>query len=553
MQSKSVSKTVPGIRGKAMNIDRRDFIKYGILGMGAASLLGPGAALSAREAVSAGEQVRKADLASGGFMKPSGKEAYIGYHALSWWIRKFQLPLHIYFAPFIAQNVRAFKKVFQNLYPKGHIRFAAKACAHPEVFKIVIREGAGIDVASYYETQCALESGAPPVELDLNGNCKEDFLITKAIETNMLIVADSIEEFQIISGIGKQMGKSPRVVMRISGFELGKITAEAIFTAGKWTKFGADIEDIPAFLKTLGGHPHVRLLGFHTHIGSQIADLAPYLAVLGKLIELGHLLNKAGGNCEIINIGGGFPVSYVSKEEWEQFMERTKEGYLAAQKGDMSRIFIWNNRTGGFATGPDGRIDTSHWNDDKFYSPYPKEKMVEAMLKGKVKVHGKDVNTVQALKALGEPALVIEPGRSIVGDSAVTLARVSQVRKIGGQHNLMTLEMGVTSFGTALVYMPVQRWEIINDYDRKDPEPFETFVGGNLCFSGDMLAKYKISLQRRPVRGDIVLIRDTGSYDAQFFACNANSFPRPARVLTDADGRLTVMKTRDTYEEIFSL
>jgi len=68
-----------------------------------------------------------------------------------------------------------------------------------------------------------------------------------------------------------------------------------------------------------------------------------------------------------------------------------------------------------------------------------------------------------------------------------------------------------------------------------------------------MLAKYKISLQRKPVRGDIVLIRDTGSYGPQFFASNANAFPRPARILVDTDGKLTVMKKRDEYEEIFSL
>lgn len=530
-----------------MNIDRRDFIKYGVLGMGAAALLGTG------KAASASGPAGKTDMGQEGFMKPSGKETHIAGHALSWWINRFQLPLHIYFAPVIAHNVKAFRKVFRDLYPKGHIRFAAKACAHPAVFGTVIREGAGIDVASYYETQCALESGAPPEQLDLNGNCKEDFLINKAIRTDMLIVADSIEEFQVISRIAKQIGGNPRVVMRISGFELGQVTAEAVFTAGKWTKFGACLEDIPDFLKTLDDHRHIRFIGFHTHIGSQIADLAPYLAVLGKLIELGHLLKETGRNCEIINIGGGFPISYVSSEEWDRFTERVREGYIASQKGDMSRIFIWHNRTGGFETGPDGSIDTSRWNDEKFYSPYPKEKMVEAILKGKVKVHGKDVNTVRALKAIGEPALVIEPGRSVVGDSAVTLARVSHVRKIGKWHNLLTLEMGVTSFGAALVYMPVHKWEIINDHDRKDPEPFETFVGGNLCFSGDMLAKYKVSLQRKPVRGDIVLIRDTGSYGPQFFASNANSFPRPARVFVDADGRPTVMKKRDTYKEIFSL
>ncbi|MDA8124537.1 MAG: decarboxylase, partial [Deltaproteobacteria bacterium] len=200
----------------------------------------------------------------------------------------------------------------------------------------------------------------------------------------------------------------------------------------------------------------------------------------------------------------------------------------------------------------DGGLDTSRWDYETFYSPYPKEKMVAAILKGRVKVRGEEINTVAALKALGEPALVIEPGRGLVGDAAVTLARVSQVRKIESSHNLLTLEMGVTNLGTALVYMPVHRWEIINDPGRRDPTPFETFVGGNLCFSGDMLAKYKIALQRKPVRGDIVLIRDTGAYEPQFFASNANAFPRPARVLVQADGGLTVMKTRDSYEEIFS-
>jgi diaminopimelate decarboxylase len=530
-----------------MKIDRRDFIKCGVLGVGATALLGTGVGVPEAGAA------HKADPAYGGVIKPSGKEFNIAGHPLSWWANKYQLPLHIYFSAVIEQNVRGFKQVFQNLYPKGHIRFAAKACAHPAVFKIVTREGAGIDVASFYETQCALESGAPPEHLDLNGNCKEDSLITKAIQTNMLIVADSIEEFHLVSRIAKQMGKSPRVVMRISGFELGHVTAEAVFTAGKWTKFGADLEDIPAFLKLLGRHPHVRLLGFHTHIGSQITDLEPYLAVMGKLIELGHLLKETGRSCEIINIGGGFPISYVSREEWDRHMDRIREGYLAAQKGNQSRIFIWNNRTGGFETGKDGMLDTSHWNDDKFYSPYPKEKMVEAILKGRVTVNGKDINTVEALKALGEPALVIEPGRSLVGDAAVTLARVSQVRKIGKWHNLVTLEMGVTNFGEALVYMPVNRWEIVTDHDRKDPEPFEAFVGGNLCFSGDMLAKYKISFQRKPVRGDIVLIRDTGSYGPQFFASNANSFPRPARVLVSFDGKLAVMRRRDTYKEIYSL
>ena len=73
-----------------MNIDRRDFIKYGVIGMGATAILGPGAA------VAASKSARKVGWGYGGFMKPSGKEAHIADYPLSWWVNKFQLPLHIY-------------------------------------------------------------------------------------------------------------------------------------------------------------------------------------------------------------------------------------------------------------------------------------------------------------------------------------------------------------------------------------------------------------------------------------------------------------------------
>jgi len=202
-----------------MDVDRRGFIKYGVVGVGAAALLGSGVGMSSAR------PVPEADTGHGGSVKPPGKEAYIAERSLSSWMERFGLPLHIYSADVITRNVRAFRKVFEDLYPKGHVRFAAKACAHPAVFRIVLKEGAGIDVASYYETRCALEAGAPPGVLDLNGNCKEDFLIARAIEADMLIVADNIEEFLIVSGMAKKMGKSPRVVMRLSGFELGHVTA----------------------------------------------------------------------------------------------------------------------------------------------------------------------------------------------------------------------------------------------------------------------------------------------------------------------------------------
>jgi diaminopimelate decarboxylase len=70
--------------------------------------------------------------------------------------------------------------------------------------------------------------------------------------------------------------------------------------------------------------------------------------------------------------------------------------------------------------------------------------------------------------------------------------------------------------------------------------------------SPDMLPRLKVAFPRKPVRGDVLLIASTGAYNPTFFASNANSFPRPARLLLEANGEFTYLKHADTYEEIFS-
>jgi diaminopimelate decarboxylase len=181
--------------------------------------------------------------------------------------------------------------------------------------------------------------------------------------------------------------------------------------------------------------------------------------------------------------------------------------------------------------------------------------MVDALLTGNVAVNGKTLSFAQALRDLGEPTLVIEPGRSITEDSGVTLARVGQLKKVDGIHDLVALEIGVVNIGDALEHptIPMNRWSLATDCERKDPEPFETFIAGHLCFTGDMPSRYKIQLPRKPRRGDVLMKWDTGAYDPHFYAANTNAFPRPARVIVLADGSVEFLKKRDTLEDIYSL
>jgi diaminopimelate decarboxylase len=239
------------------------------------------------------------------FIDVSGDELILGGRPLSWWIETFGLPFHVSYAPDIKANLLAYKDVFERLYPRGEVRYAGKASTHPAVFRLAAEAGVGIDVASPYETRCALEAGVPPEKLDVNGNSKDDDLINLAVSKNMLIIADSIAELERIAELAKNHQETPRVVLRVIGFPLDKVTSPSIFTAGEWSKFGIFISDIPPLLSRLGGMP-VKLLGFHTHIGSQITDLAAYQLVLGKLIELGTALRTAGQKFEVVNMAEAF-------------------------------------------------------------------------------------------------------------------------------------------------------------------------------------------------------------------------------------------------------
>jgi len=525
-----------------MVVSRRDFIRTSTVALATAAVTNP---------------VLRASAESGGtasftnFLDASGSELQLAGRPLSWWVETFDLPLHVSYAPDIRANVRAFQQVFKDHYPNGEVRYAGKADTHPHIFKIVGEEGAGIDVASLNEAVAALQAGIYGDRLDLNGNAKDDALINMAISRDMLIVIDSVEELERVAMLAAVQQKSPRALLRVSGYELGTVTASAIFTAGIWTKFGIPISHVPDLLPKLTGMP-VKVLGFHTHIGSQITDLNAYRAVLGKLLELGDLLTAAGHKFEIVNIGGGFPVSYVTEEEWNFTINRIRDGWIAAKNGDPSKIYLWENGLGAFPMGDDG-MPGKEWLGELFWAKYPKEKMLEALLLSDIEVKGKSMKTLDALAAAGSPKLVVEPGRSIVSDAGLTFAKVAFLKTIAEHHPMIATEMGVVYYGEAMVALPVRNWSIATEPNRRDAQPFEAFIAGNLCFNADMLSRLKVPLQRKPVRGDILLIPNTGAYCPTFFAANANSFPRPSRLIVEADGNWSYVKRRDTYDEIFSL
>jgi diaminopimelate decarboxylase len=188
--------------------------------------------------------------------------------------------------------------------------------------------------------------------------------------------------------------------------------------------------------------------------------------------------------------------------------------------------------TGGFKPDPEtGKMDWRCWSGERFYTPYPKEKLLARLLKGSIPFEGGDLPLKKVLERIGNPSLIVEPGRAIVGDAGITLARVVDIYPVAGGHPLVTLDLGIVNHGTGLLEPDLYTWTLANHIEQKDRRPFRAFVAGRLCFSGDLLSRYQVSFPRKPIRGDIAVIEKTGAYAPTFFASRANGYPLPASVL----------------------
>ena len=478
--------------------------------------------------------------------------------------QKYGLPLHLYAAGKISRNIQTFQGLFNEHRLDGRVLYAVKACGFPEIVKVAAKSGAGADVASEYELATALNAGLPPHKLVIHGNAKSDAFLQRAVALEALIAANHHTELDRIEAEGLKQRKKVRVLLRLSGFELGPVTAGGIFTAGVWCKFGEPVAEVPVLLAALTKWAHIDLMGFHVHIGSQVTELEPYQEVLGVMAELAVRYREVVGRpVQVVDLGGGFPVSYVDRRTWNGLlknMQRTSRGYHPHPDSPPSRgrgirgkvsfpkfaggntYMTWEGMTGGFRPDSEtGKIDWNHWAGEKFYTPYPKEKMLAGLLKGKVRFQGKTEQVIKVLEKIGQPRLMVEPGRAIMGDAGITLARVMDVYTVAGGYPLVTLDLGIVNHGNGLVEPDLYPWTLANDMERKDRRPFKAFVAGRLCFSGDLLSRYRVSFPRKPARGDIAVIEKTGAYAPSFFASQANGFPLPSCVLLGQGGKAVFM------------
>ena len=396
--------------------------------------------------------------------------------------RQYGTPLYLMDEDKIRENCRVYAAAFQKHFgDRARPLYASKANSFKRIYEIMKEEQMGIDVVSSGEIYTALQAGYDLSRAYFHSNNKTDEDIRYSMENGIgYFVVDNVEEIRAIEAEAARRGVRQKVLLRLTP-GIDPHTYEAIATGKVDSKFGSAIEtgqaeEITAF--TLQ-QPHVELVGFHCHVGSQVfaEDVFERAAVI-MLEFVAAMKNKYGYMAQQLDLGGGYGVRYVESD-------------------------------------PDLDVDT------------------------KVGEVAAAIRQACARLEIDLPEIHMEPGRSIVGAAGMTLYTAGTVKKIPGYKNYVSVDGGMPDNPRFALYGASYTCLLANKMN--EPAGFECSVVGRCCESGDIIQEH-VMLPASVGRGDIVAVCTTGAYNYSM-ASNYNRLPRPAMVsVRDGADRLVIRR-----------
>ena len=399
---------------------------------------------------------------------------------------KYSTPLYVMDEEIIKgkclRYINSLKKNFKRSLPL----YASKACSFKAIYRIMKSLGMGVDVASSGELFTALQAGFPSDKICFHGNNKTDFDLEYAVNSKVAyIVCDSMDELNALGRIAKENGVTQKILLRLTP-GIDPHTHAKISTGNVDSKFGFLISngDAEKAVVVADRLSNINLCGFHCHVGSQIFSPDPFADAAAILAEfVGLVKKKYGINTDILNLGGGFGVPYT--EDTEDFNIEENIDILALTVKDS---FIRHN--------------------------------------------------------LDIPMIMLEPGRSIVADSGVTLYRCGTVKKNDGIRNYISVDGGMTDNPRYTLYEA--KYTVINASRANDEYDGEYAIAGRCCESGDLLA-VDVAMPKTE-RGDVIAVLTTGAYNYSM-ASNYNRIPRPPVIMLTKDGEYIAVK-RESFEDL---
>jgi diaminopimelate decarboxylase len=385
--------------------------------------------------------------------------------------REFGTPAYVVAEDDLRARARAFMEALSARHDDFDVLFASKAFPCTAVYRLLAEEGLACDVASGGELFLALRGGFDPSRIYFHGNAKSVVELREAVAAAVgHIVIDSLHDLDRLEQVAASLGRRQEVLIRITPGVAGE-THHAISTGQADSKFGFAPVDARVAIERLAGAPHLKLVGLHFHIGSQLLSLQPFRDAVRTLAALGEF--------PVYNVGGGLGVAYTA--------------------GDQ----------------PPSVVD-----------------YVETVVSAVHAELGRDVR------------LLLEPGRSLVANSAVTLYTVQTVKR--NVSTWVAVDGGMSDNLRPMLYG--SRYEaVIADRPLADAGSGEPCrIAGKHCESGDVIVR-EVRLAD-PAPGDVIATPVTGAYGYSL-ANNYNGVPR-APVIFCRDGEARVVVRRETYEDL---
>ena len=403
--------------------------------------------------------------------------------------KQYGTPLYLMDEDRIRERCRTYINAMREAFGESALPlYASKAASFKQIYRIMKEAGMGIDVVSSGEICTAVSVGFPMARAYFHSNNKTDADIDYAMENGIgYFVVDNREELDAIEHFANARGTVQKVLLRLTP-GIDPHTYAAVATGKVDSKFGSAIEtgqadEITAYALSLS---HVKLSGYHCHIGSQVFDSDTFLRAAAIMLDFANRMReKYGLVIDELDLGGGYGVRYL-------------------------------------------------------------EENPEIDIRANILAVGEAVKAQCQALDYPMPAIRLEPGRSIVADAGMTLYTVGTVKQIPGYKNYVSVDGGMTDnprfalYGSPYTVLLANR---AND----ESKPFKCSVVGRCCESGDILQE-NVTLPANTARGDILAVLTTGAYNYSM-SSNYNRIPRPPVVML-RDGESYVAVKRETYEDI---
>lgn len=396
---------------------------------------------------------------------------------------EFGTPLVIYDGGLLRDTMRRYVTAFRAHDASAEVIYASKAFWAQALLRMAHEEGLRADVASGGELFMALHAGFPADKIVMHGNAKDARELGEALDAMVgLIVVDGLDEIALLDRLAGERGRTQDVLVRVTP-GVKPSTHQYISTGQIDSKFGFSLEGglAAAAVAACRAAPNINLVGLHCHIGSQIFEIGAYR--LAAQLLAAFVKEQGADDLGIMDMGGGLGIAYTRDDEppsVEAFADMVMDS--VAEEWDAA--------------------------------------------------------------GLPRPRVMVEPGRSIVGRSGLTVYRVTGTKDIPGVRQYAAVDGGMSDLMRPMLYGAT--YEALLP-ERPEAEATEVLrLVGKHCESGDVLIQEADLPPIAP--GDLVCLPATGAYGVAM-ASNYNGVTRPAVVFVD-NGEATLVVRRETYAEL---